>query len=362
MIETIASDVSNKLITPSSDFGDFVGVEAHLKRLTSLLCLESEEARMLGIVGPSGIGKTTIGRALFSQLSSQFHHCTFVSYKRTKRDDYGMKLCWEEQFLSEILCQKDVKISHLGAVEQRLRHKKVLIVLDDVDDLEIVKTLVGQTAWFGFGSRIIVITQDKQLLKAHSIDLIYEVEFPSKDLALRMFCRSAFGNNSPPSEFMKLACEVAILAGNLPLGLTVLGSSLRGKDKEEWMEMLPRLQNGLDGKIEKTLRISYDELDAKDQDLFLYIACLFNGHKVKYIKNLLGDSVNIGLKMLADKSLIRITTPHKTVQMHYLLQKLGKEIVRAESIYNPGKRRFLVDTKDIIDVFTENTVSFSAYD
>ncbi|XP_023636310.1 disease resistance protein RPP4 [Capsella rubella] len=355
MIETIANDVSNKLITPSSDFGDFVGVEAHLERLNSILCLESEEVRMLGIIGPSGIGKTTIGRALFSSLSSQFHHCGFVSYKRTSRDDYGMKLCWEQQFLSEILCQKDLKIWHLGAVEQRLKHKKVLIVLDDVDDHEIVKTLVGHTGWFGFGSRIIVITQDKQLLKAHSIDLIYEVEFPSKDLALRMFCRSAFGENSPPSDFMTLAGKVAILAGNLPLGLTVLGSSLRGKDKFEWMEMLPRLQNGLDGKIEKTLRISYDELDGKDQDLFLYIACLFNGHKVTYIKNLLGESVNIGIKMLADKSLIRITTPHKTVQMHNLLQKLGKEIVRAESIYNPGKRRFLVDAKDIIDVFTDNT-------
>lgn len=144
-------------------------------------------------------------------------------------------------------------------VKQRLKHKKVLIILDDVDDLVILKTLVGETGWFGSGIIIIVITQDRQILKSHNIDLIYEVEFPSEDLALQMFCRSAFGENSPPIGFSKLAGRVAHLAGNLPLGLTVLGSSLRGKkDKEEWMEILLRLEHGLDGKIEKTLRISYD--------------------------------------------------------------------------------------------------------
>ncbi|XP_024004580.1 protein SUPPRESSOR OF npr1-1, CONSTITUTIVE 1 isoform X2 [Eutrema salsugineum] len=277
-----------------------------------------------------------------------------------------MKLSWEEQILSEILCQKDIKISHLGMVEQKLKHKKVLIIVDDVVDLELLKTLVGQTRWFGSGSRIVVITQDRKLLKSHKIDLIYEVEFPSEDLALQMFCRSAFGQNLPPYGYRELEVEVAKLSGNLPLGLNVFGSSLRGMDKEEWVEMLPRLRNSLDGKIEKTFRVSYDGLDGEDQDLFLSIACLFSGRKVNHIENLLGDSAKIGLRMLADKSLIRITPsdetvsflsmqPDKTVQMHSLLEKLGKEIVRSESINNPGKRRFLVDAEDICDVLTDHT-------
>lgn len=102
MIERIASDVFSKLVRvrPShDDFSDFVGLEAHLEAMSSMLCLGSEEARMVRILGPSGIGNTTIARVLFTQLSSQFHHRAFVAYKRTIRDDYGMKLCWEEQFL-----------------------------------------------------------------------------------------------------------------------------------------------------------------------------------------------------------------------------------------------------------------------
>ncbi|KAG7620773.1 Toll/interleukin-1 receptor homology (TIR) domain, partial [Arabidopsis suecica] len=322
MVVKIANDVSNKLISPSNSFGDFVGIEAHLEAMNSILCLESKEARMVGIWGPSGIGKSTIGKALYSQLFCQFHFHAFVPHV------YSMKSEWEEIFLSKIL-GKDIKIGgKLGVVEQMLNQKKVLIVLDDVDDPEFLKTLVGETKWFGPGSRIIVITQDMQLLKAHDIDLLYEVKFPSLDLALKMLCRSAFGENSPPDDFKALAFEVAVLAGNLPLGLSVLGSSLKRRTKEEWMEMMPRFRNGLNGDIMKTLRVSYDRLDQKDQDMFLYIACLFNGFEVSYVNDLLED--NVGVTMLVEKSLIRIT-PDGDIEMHNLLEKLGIEIDRAKS-------------------------------
>nr|AXU93633.1 RPP4/RPP5-like protein [Arabidopsis thaliana] len=354
MIEELAEDVLRKTMTPSDDFGDLVGIENHIEAIKSVLCLESKEARiMVGIWGQSGIGKSTIGRALYSKLSIQFHHRAFITYKSTSGSDVsGMKLRWEKELLSEILGQKDIKIEHFGVVEQRLKQQKVLILLDDVDSLEFLKTLVGKAEWFGSGSRIIVITQDRQLLKAHEIDLIYEVEFPSEHLALTMLCRSAFGKDSPPDDFKELAFEVAKLAGNLPLGLSVLGSSLKGRTKEWWMEMMPRLRNGLNGDIMKTLRVSYDRLHQKDQDMFLYIACLFNGFEVSYVKDLLKD--NVGFTMLTEKSLIRIT-PDGYIEMHNLLEKLGREIDRAKSKDNPGKRQFLTNFEDIREVLTEKT-------
>nr|AXU93569.1 RPP4/RPP5-like protein [Arabidopsis thaliana] len=331
MIEELAEDVLRKTMTPSDDFGDLVGIENHIEAIKSVLCLESKEARMVGIWGQSGIGKSTIGRALYSQLSSQFHHRAFLTYKSTSGSDVsGMKLSWEKELLSEILGQKDIKIEHFGVVEQRLKHKKVLILLDDVDNLGFLKTLVGKAEWFGSGSRIIVITQDRQLLKAHEIDLVYEVKLPSQGLALQMISQYAFGKDSPPDDFKALAFEVAELAGSLPLGLSVLGSSLKGRDKDEWVKMMPRLRNDSDDKIEETLRVCYDS----------------------YVKELLEDDV--GLTMLAEKSLIRIT-PDGYIEMHNLLEKLGREIDRAKSKGNPGKRQFLTDFEDIREVLTEKT-------
>nr|AAM18462.1 disease resistance protein RPP4 [Arabidopsis thaliana] len=354
MVKKIANDVSNKLFPLPKGFGDFVGIEDHIKAIKSILCLESKEARiMVGIWGQSGIGKSTIGRALFSQLSSQFHHRAFITYKSTSGSDVsGMKLSWEKELLSEILGQKDIKIDHFGVVEQRLKHKKVLILLDDVDNLEFLKTLVGKAEWFGSGSRIIVITQDKQLLKAHEIDLVYEVELPSQGLALKMISQYAFGKDSPPDDFKELAFEVAELVGSLPLGLSVLGSSLKGRDKDEWVKMMPRLRNDSDDKIEETLRVGYDRLNKKNRELFKCIACFFNGFKVSNVKELLEDDV--GLTMLADKSLIRIT-PDGDIEMHNLLEKLGREIDRAKSKGNPAKRQFLTNFEDIQEVVTEKT-------
>nr|AXU93528.1 RPP4/RPP5-like protein [Arabidopsis thaliana]AXU93558.1 RPP4/RPP5-like protein [Arabidopsis thaliana] len=307
MVVKIANDVSNKLFPLPKGFGDLVGIEDHIEAIKLKLCLESKEARiMVGIWGQSGIGKSTIGRALYSQLSRQFHHRAFVTYKSTSGSDVsGMKLSWEKELLSEILGQKDIKIEHFGVVEQMLKHKKVLILLDDVDNLE-------------------------QLLKAHEIDLVYEVKLPSQDLGLQMISQYAFGKDSPPDDFKALAFEVAELAGSLPLGLSVLGSSLKGRDKDEWVKMMPRLRNDSDDKIEETLRVGYDS----------------------YVKELLEDDV--GLTMLAEKSLIRIT-PDGYIEMHNLLEKLGREIDRAKSKSNPGKRQFLTNFEDIQEVLTEKT-------
>ncbi|CAG7884214.1 unnamed protein product [Brassica rapa] len=357
MIEKLALDISSALnVTPSRDFDDLVGIEAHIKNLKPLLSLESSEVRMVGVWGPAGIGKTTIARALYTRLSPTFQHSAFMgnikeTYRRINLDDYGSKLHMQEEFLSKLINHKDVKIPHSGVVRERLKDKRVFVVLDDVDELEQLIALAKEPRWFGPGSRIVVTTQDRQLLKAHGIHLVYKVELPSPTEALEIFCQSAFGQNHPCVGIRELALRVTHLAGYLPLSLTVLGSYLRGFSKEEWEYAMPRLTTSLDGKIEKTLRFSYDALHSKDKSIFLHIACLFNGKNVEDVKMLLENSnldVDHGLKALADKSLI--DTHWGCIHMHSLLQKMGREIVCQQSVHEPGKRQFLVDAEEIRDV------------
>ena len=111
-------------------------------------------------------------------------------------------------------------------------------------------------------------------LEAHGIDHIYHVGFPLLPQAYEIFCLYAFGQKFPYDGYEDLAMEVTGLAGDLPLGLRVFGSYLRGMSKEEWIEALPRLRTSLDGDIEKVLRFSYEALCDNAKDLFLYIACL----------------------------------------------------------------------------------------
>lgn len=366
MITTIAKDVLDKLnATPSSDFDDLVGIKFHITRMKALLCLESQEVRLVGIWGPSGIGKTTIARALYNQFHENFKLSIFMenvseSYGGTNLDSYGLKLGLQQRFLSELLDQHGLRIRHLGAIKERLKNHKVLVVLDDVDNIEQLQALAKETQWFGNKSRIIVTTRNKQLLISHNISHVYKVAFPTREEALAIFCQHAFKEFSPPDDFKDISVEFSTLAGHLPLGLRILGSFMRGKSKEEWEVSLPTLKTRLDGEIEKVLKVGYEGLHKDDKALFLHIACLFNGHHETYVKQMVVANsdldVSFGLKVLADRSLIEIYVDGKVV-MHSLLRQLGREVVREQSLNEPGKRQFLMSAREICGVLSNNTVS-----
>lgn len=369
MMLKIATDITNMLnFTPSRDFDHLVGMEAHIAKMNSLLYMESNEVRVVGIWGPAGIGKTTIARALYGRVSGDFQFSVFMenvkgSYSRN--DSYSSKLQLQEQFLSEMLNLRNMRINHLGVVEERLNSRKVFIVLDDVDKLEQLEALANEPRWFGAGSRIIVTTEHKELFKGHGINHIYEVNFPSAIEALRIFSQSAFKQDSPPEGFMELAVEVANITNHLPLGLCVLGSSLRGKSKSEWTSELPILKASLHGDIEKILRVGYDSLGNGDKykTIFLHIACLFDGEGEDRVIQLLENSIldiKYGLGVLVERALIKISS-NKRITMHHLLRQMGREIVRRQSAHDPGKRQFLTDAHEIYDVLADNTVSLYIY-
>ncbi|CAH8255921.1 unnamed protein product [Arabidopsis lyrata] len=316
MIEEIANHVSNQLnVTPSKDFDGMVGLEAHLRELESLLDLDSVGVQMVGIYGPAGIGKSTIARALHSRLSNRFQHNCFVDIQwesfRIGFDDYGLKLRLQEKFLSNILDLSGLRISHLGAIKERLSKLRVLIILDDVNHMKQLEALANETTWFGPGSRIIVTTENKELLHQHGINNTYHVGFPSDEKALKILCRYAFRKSYPHNGFKKLALRVTELCGNLPLALRVVGSSLRGKNEEEWEEVICRLDSIFDHQdIKEVLRVGYESLHENEQSLFLHISVFFNYRDVDLVTAMLADKnldVKYGLKILGTREVSGIS-------------------------------------------------------
>lgn len=369
MVEKFANDVSNKLnVTVSRDFDGMVGLQTHLRKLSTLLCLDCDDVKMTGIRGPAGIGKSTIARALYNLLSGEFWlRCFMGNLKRSDRsvmgvDDYDSKLWLQSQLLSKILNQRDMKVHHLGAIKEWLQDQKVLIILDDVDDLVQLEVLAKEPFWFGPGSRVIVTTKDRMILKARDINEIYHVDFPSDKEALEILSVAAFRQNSVRDGFEDLANEVVKLCSKFPLGLCVVGSSLRGENKHEWELQLSRIRTSLPRKIQDILKVGYDRLLKKYQVLFLHIACFFNKNCVDRVTSMLADSnqdVENGLKTLASQSLVQIDTCTHTVPnitMHCLIQQLGRHIVYEQSD-EAGKRQFLLEAEEIRNVLANETVS-----
>ncbi|XP_023639284.1 probable disease resistance protein RPP1 isoform X2 [Capsella rubella] len=230
----------------------------------------------------------------------------------------------------------------------------VFLVLDDVDHLGQLDALAKEIQWFGPGSRIIITTEDQRVLKGHGIKHIYHVKFPSSDEAFQIFCMHAFGQKHPYKGFYELAKEVAYLAGELPLGLKILGSALRGRSKQEWKMMLPRLKTDLNGEIESIIKFSYDDLSNDDKDLFLYIACFFSTKGRDILESVLHKKflrvTQAGLQVLTDKSLISIDTLGH-IYMHTLLKQFGIETSRKQFLHHQLlKCQLLVVGRDICEV------------
>ncbi|TYG47814.1 hypothetical protein ES288_D11G372000v1 [Gossypium darwinii] len=112
-----------------------------------------------------------------------------------------------------------------------LSRKKVLVVLDDDDNIQHLKCLVGRHDWFGLGSRIIVTTREEHLLRSWPVDDMYEPTTLKPKDALQLFSLKAFHSDTVPKyDFIEFSYHVVKYAGGLPLALEILGCFLCGRD------------------------------------------------------------------------------------------------------------------------------------
>jgi len=157
-----------------------VGVETHVQEINSHLSIGKNDIRMIGIFGPGGIGKTTIAKAIYNLIAYQFEgSCFLANTRETSKQDFGLV-----QLQKTLLCDILGKIGSLkfgdvdrgiNVIKKRLRSKRVLLILDDVDQLVQLETLAGKRDWFGLGSRIIITTRDRNLLSQHEVNSMYKV-------------------------------------------------------------------------------------------------------------------------------------------------------------------------------------------
>jgi len=313
-----------------------VGIQEHYEQIQSLLKLGLSEVRTLGIWGMGGLGKTTLARALYDNLSHEFEGSCFLSNVREKADKNPS---FHESSITRLLV------------------KKGLVVLDDVDTSEQLEKILGDCDSLGPGSRVIVTTRNKQVLSR--IDDVYQVEELRSHLSRQLFCLTVFGEKQPRKGYEDLSKRVLSYCKGIPLALKVLGASLRQKSKEVWESELRKLQKIPNIQIHKVMKLSYDGLDRSQKDIFLDIACFFKRGKRDWVTRLLEDFdffATSGIEVLLDKALITISDGNR-IEMHDLIQEMGWEIVHQECIKDPGRRSRIWRPEEVLDVLKHSRVS-----
>ncbi|XP_039166626.1 disease resistance protein RPV1-like [Eucalyptus grandis] len=360
LIKLVVKEVVEKLKTKHRSVTEYlVGIDDQVVAVSKLLDINSDGARLIKIHGMGGIGKTTLAKVIFNQLSSHFgKYCYFLEDVREKSLRIDGLVDLQKRLLSELghpagtisINEIDYGMKRTGEV---LCNKKVLIVLDDIDNNEQVEKLVGKSPLYS-GSRILITTRNKDVLQINTPKyqiLDYEMEVINIDCALELFSKHAFNRDSPLDDYHDLSREIVYATGRLPLALEVIGSLLYHKPHELWKETLEELRNKLHRDVYGKLKIGYDALSFEQRQIFLDIACFFIGEDKRnaiYMWKDCNFSPNSGVDVLINMSLVKIVKNNK-FWMHDQLRDLGRKIVRQENPINPKERSRIWIWNEVLD-------------
>ena len=345
-----------------------VGMKFRLENLKSILQIHLGQIYVIGICGISGIGKTTIAKMLYSDILYQFDGYCFLEDVKNRFKSHNDRLELLRELLRSILKDGNLELNSIvdgvDMIKDRLNSGKFLLVVDDVDHQDQVQLLIKSCTWFAPGSRIIVTTKDKRLLNMHQLEtsievnvLLYEASTLCEEESIELFSWHAFKQDVPKEDYMTLSkCMVNYAQGH-PLALKVLGSSLCGRTIDEWKSQLDKLKKCPQKEVNNLFRVSFDGLDYFEKEVFLDIACFFNGGNKDILLRIL-DNCNLYatsvIPNLHDKCLITIV--HNEIQMHDLIQQVGWTIVREEYPRDPSKWSRLWDPNDIHNAFLAKKV------
>ncbi|XP_019087555.1 PREDICTED: disease resistance protein LAZ5-like [Camelina sativa] len=233
-----------------------------IKELDEVVKFKSAELRIVGFVGMSGIGKTTLADAYFKKWTDNFVFNKYIFGIREKSKEHG------SDWLKGILMNGEDNDN------AEMFTKKILVVLDDVShkDQSSIEELVDDT---------------------------YVVSGLNDKEALQLFNHHAEGS------FPELSKKCVEYAGGNPRALEELGKELCGKDEDQWEARLVTLPHCCNPKILTELRFSYDKLSDQQKDPYVPES---------------GEAVRDLVEML----LICISAGR--IEMHNLLCTLGKQL------------------------------------
>jgi hypothetical protein len=308
-----------------------------------------------------GIGKTTLASALYGRVSNQFDACCFIDDVSKVYRSHDGPLGVQKQILHQTVGIEHNQICNnrdaINLMQRRLGRARTLLILDNVDHVKQLEILPVNREWLGTGSRIIMISRDEHILKKYGVDVVYQVPLLNETNSLELFCRQAFKLDHILNSYEGLVSSILHYTNGLPLAIEVLGSFLYGRNISEWESALSRLRESPDKDVMDVLQLSFDGLDTAEKEIFLHIACFFPFNDADYVKNILnccGFHADIGLRILIDKSLIRIE--NERIVMHNLLVELGKKIVQENSSKESRKWKRLWLPEQFHDVMLDHMV------
>ncbi|KAK4280547.1 hypothetical protein QN277_012160 [Acacia crassicarpa] len=163
-VEMISNEVSARIEEFPFHVEYFsVGLESQVQKVISLVDVGSNEE--IKVIGICGIRKSAITRVVCNVIAHHFEDLWYFDGVREAARGYDST--WDD--------------FHKWITQPSFPERKILLILEIPDGAEELDQLglVRECDQFGEGSRIIVVTRDKQLLVSHGVEIIYDDEWNS---------------------------------------------------------------------------------------------------------------------------------------------------------------------------------------
>ncbi|KAK8334417.1 hypothetical protein V6Z11_A10G275200 [Gossypium hirsutum] len=190
-----------------------------------------------------GQGKTTLAEAVYKEISSEFESSWFLQNVREKVEKQGKESLRNEPFSKLLNSDVDIGTPSVGSTltQDRLKKKKVLVVLDDVDKSDQIDCMgIGD---FGYGSKTIITSRNRQVLVSGRADTIHMVKKLNEKDSLQLFSTFAFKQSNPAVDFQDLSLRFVNYTQGNPLALKVLGSDLYKRTIRYWESKVKMLKD-----------------------------------------------------------------------------------------------------------------------
>ncbi|KAM0851706.1 hypothetical protein ACQ4PT_052254 [Festuca glaucescens] len=233
---------------------------------------------VLQIVGPGGIGKTTFTQHIYQEVKSSFDVmiwiCVSLNFDANRLAQEILRQ------IPEVNGEKKNDIEE-ELIEERLKHKRFLLVLDDVwtyEEDEWKKLLAPFRKGEASGNMVIVTTRIPEAATTVKIvDYSVELNRLGTEDFMHLFEAYVFGHQQPwkdHPELLDVGKEIVGKLKGFPLAAKTVGRLLRNQlTLDNWTRVLESKEWELqtsDHDIMPALKLSYDYLPFHLQQCFFY--------------------------------------------------------------------------------------------
>ncbi|XP_037423383.1 putative disease resistance protein RGA3 [Triticum dicoccoides] len=248
----------------------------------------SKDLTVLPIVGPGGIGKTTLIQHIYRNQQVRNHFQVVIWVCVSLKFNLNKLLEEIETYIPRVEGEKYGRVEEL--IEQRLRSKRFLLVLDDIwefsDEDDWKRLLLPLKTSQEKGSMILLTTRFPIIAKMVKTTDYIELEGLESEQFRKLFLRFIFGDEPFRSDhnfLLDTGDKIMEKLKGSPLAAKTVGTLLRKcLNLRHWRRVLEskewERQTGAND-IMPALKLSYDYLSFHQQQCFFYSALFPEDHE-----------------------------------------------------------------------------------